>query len=385
MAADDPLAADDIAIPGDTGATLIVNLDAIAQNYALLQGTAPGAAMGASVKANAYGLGLEPVARVLSAAGCKTFFVATPGEGLKLREILPDAEIVVLNGPEHGQTSLLLDASLTPTLNSLEQIEAWQNRAAGDARAAYLHLDTGMNRLGLNEFEVGILTAEPARLQGVEISTVISHLACADTPDHPMNRMQLDRFQALRSRIEAVTGPVRASLANSPGIFLGPEFHFDLVRPGAALYGISPCLDRPNPLNQVIEIYAKILQVRDVDTPMTVGYGAAHRVEKPARIATVAAGYADGYPRAAASNADGRMHACIAGHNVPLFGRVSMDLITLDITDLPDEFAVAGQPVELLGPHVTPDELATSASTIGYEILTRLGSRMHKIYKGGQS
>lgn len=379
------MAADDIAIPGETGATLVVDLDAIAQNYALLQGTCPTAEIGASVKANAYGLGLEPVARRLAAAGCNIFFVATPGEGQQLREFLPDAEIVILNGPEAGQTGLFLDAGLTPALNSLEQIAAWRDRSAGEAKPAYLHLDTGMNRLGLDASDVDLLTTEPVRLQGVEISTVISHLACADTPDHPMNRAQLDLFQALRNRVEAVTGPLRASLANSPGIFLGPEFHFDLARPGAALYGIAPSLDRPNPLHQVVEIHAKILQVRNVDTPRTVGYGAAYRVEKPTRIATVAAGYADGYPRAAASKTGSPMHACIAGHNVPLFGRISMDLITLDITELPDEFAVAGQPVELLGPHVTPDDLAAAAGTIGYEILTGLGTRMHKIYKGGPS
>jgi len=379
------LVAGNSTIPGETGATLIVDLDAIARNYQLLQGSCPHAEIGASVKADAYGLGLAPVARLLAQQGCRIFFVATPDEGQQLREILPDAEIVVLNGPGRDEAGLFLEAGLTPALNSLEQIKLWQDRPAGDVAPAYLHLDTGMNRLGLDSSDIDVLVADPARLRGIEISTVMSNLACADTPEHEMNRKQLDRFRALRDRIESLTGPLRASLANSPGIFLGSEFHFDLTRPGAALYGISPSLERPNSLHQVIEINAKVLQVRNVDTPMTVGYGAAHRVEKPTRIATVAAGYADGYPRAAASRTGGRMHASIAGYNVPLFGRVSMDLITLDITELPDEFAVAGQPVELLGPHVTPDELATSAGTIGYEILTGLGNRLNRIYKGGQS
>ncbi len=346
----------------------------------------PHAEIGASVKADAYGLGLAPVARLLAQQGCRIFFVATPDEGQQLREILPDAEIVVLNGPGRDEGRSVSggrpDAG-TPTAWSKSKL--WQDRPAGDVAPAYLHLDTGMNRLGLDSSDIDVLVADPARLRGIEISTVMSHLACADTPEHEMNRKQLDRFRALRDRIESLTGPLRASLANSPGIFLGSEFHFDLTRPGAALYGISPSLERPNPLRQVIEINAKVLQVRNVDTPMTVGYGAAHRVEKPTRIATVAAGYADGYPRAAVSRTGGRMHASIAGYNVPLFGRVSMDLITLDITELPDEFAVAGQPVELLGPHVTPDELATSAGTIGYEILTGLGNRLNRIYKGGQS
>lgn len=378
------MTADDIAIPGETGATLIVDLDAIAQNYDLLRQTCGEAEVGASVKADAYGLGLGPVARALSEAGCKIFFVATTGEGRSLRKILPDSEIVVLNGPERDQTDIFLDAGLTPTLNSLDQIEIWQRNKKVSTTPAYLHVDTGMNRLGLSADEVEILIGDPSGLEGITVSTLISHLACADTPAHAMNQAQLNQFKALRARVETVTGPLRASLANSPGAFLGPEFHFDLVRPGAALYGVAPSLDRPNPMKQVVEIYAKILQVRSVDTPMTVGYGAAHHVEKPARIATVAAGYADGYPRAAANRSGGTMHAHIAGHKVPLFGRVSMDLITLDITDLPDHLAVPGQPVELLGAHATPDDLAASAGTIGYEILTRFGNRLHRAHKGGE-
>ncbi len=377
------MSANDIAIPADTGATLVVNLDAIAENYALLQKTCPQARIGASVKADAYGLGLAPVARTLSKAGCHTFFVATAGEGLTLRGILPESEIVVLNGPEREQTDLFAGGALIPTLNSLEQIERWQQRSPADPSPAYLHVDTGMNRLGLSASDVDTLIAEPARLYGVTISTLMSHLACADTPAHPMNAAQLSAFQAARARLETVTGALRASLANSPGVFLGPDYHFDLVRPGAALYGLAPSPDRPNPMKQTIEIHAKILQLRDVDTPMTVGYGATHQVEKPARIATVAAGYGDGYPRAAASRTGGSMHAYIADYKTTLFGRVSMDLITIDVSDLPDELAVPGQTVELLGPHVSPDDLARSAGTIGYEILTGFGNRLHRLYRGG--
>jgi alanine racemase len=375
------LPAKDIVIPGETGATLIVALDAIAENYSLLLKTCPHARVGASVKADAYGLGLAPVARTLSQAGCSSFFVATPGEGLALRDILPTAEIIILNGPERGQTDLFTQGALIPTLNSLQQIESWQLENPDDHTPAYLHIDTGMNRLGLAVEDIDILVSEPRRLEGVSISTVMSHLACADTLQHPMNQAQLLAFIEMRARIETVTGALQASLANSPGIFLGPEYHFDLVRPGAALYGLAPSPDRPNPMNQTVEIYAKILQLRDVDTPMTVGYGAAQHVKKRTRIATVAAGYGDGYPRAAASKTSGNMHTYIAGHKAPLYGRVSMDLITLDVSNLPDEFAVPGQPVELLGPHVSPDDLGASAGTIGYEILTRFGSRLHRVYR----
>jgi alanine racemase len=327
------------------------------------------------------------VARTLSASECRTFFVATAAEGLALRHILPAAEIIVLNGPSRESVKLILDASLSPVLNSLHQIDLWRHSGgAGDkAAAAYLHFDTGMNRLGLGADEAETLFADPSRLHDISISSVMSHLACADTPDNPMNAAQLTAFRDLRSRLEGVIGPVRASLANTPGVFLGPDYHFDLVRPGAALFGLAPQIGARNPMRQTIEIYAKILQVRSVDTHMTVGYGAAQRVERPSRIATVGAGYAEGYPRAAVSRIGETMHAFIAGHRVPLFGRVSMDLITLDVSDIPEALAIPGQEVELLGPHVTPDSLAASAGTIGYEVIARLGNRLHRVYRGGVS
>ncbi len=379
------MAADRSAIHDGNSATLIVDLDAVAENYDTLRQKCPGAEVGASVKADAYGLGLEPVARTLQAAGCRTFFVATSGEGLALRYILPAAEIVVLNGPSRDSVSLILDASLSPALNSLHQIDLWRHSGGdGDeAASAYLHFDTGMNRLGLGPDETETLFADPSHLHDISISTVMSHLACADTPEDPMNAAQLTAFQDIRARLETLIGPVRASLANSPGVFLGPEYHFDLVRPGAALFGLAPQAGTRNPMRQTVEIYTKILQVRSVDTPMTVGYGAAHRVERPSRIATVEAGYADGYPRAAGSRSGETMHAYIAGHRVPLFGRVSMDLITLDVSDIPTSLAVPGQEVELLGPHATPDSLAASAGTIGYEVIARFGNRLHRVYRGG--
>lgn len=380
------MTAADIHIPGEAGATLVVDLDAIVENFRLIQSTCPGAEVGVSVKADAYGLGIAPVTRALFHAGCRIFFVATPREGKDLRGILPEAQIIVLNGPTRDQTEIFAAAQLCPVLNSLEQIEAWQSGAGthGATIPAWLHVDTGMNRLGLGETELGALLAEPDRLGNVTLSTIMSHLACGDTPENPMNAVQLARFIAIRQRVEAVTGPLRASLANSPGIFLGSEFHFDLVRPGAALYGLSPSLQRPNPMHQVVEMQSKILQVRDVDTPMTVGYGAAHRVEKPARIATIAAGYADGYPRAAAGNTGDTMHVHIAGHDVPLCGRVSMDLLTIDVSTVPEALTRPGQAVELLGSHISADDLASASGTIGYEVLARLGHRSHRVYKGGQ-
>ena len=197
-----------------------------------------------------------------------------------------------------------------------------------------------------------------------------------------MNAAQRDRFADAHARLTAVAGPIRASLANSPGVFLGPDYHFDMVRPGAGLYGIRPSASGTNPLNQVVEIHTKILQLRDVDTPMTVGYGAAHQVTGPRRIATLAAGYADGYPRAAGNTERRPMCAFIDGQPAPVTGRISMDLITIDVTDLPPTRCRPGQTVELLGPNVCVDDLADAAGTIGYEVLSRLGSRLHLEYRG---
>lgn len=377
----------DIVIPADAGAVVIVDLDAIAENYRLIQATCPGAVVGAAVKADAYGLGVGPVTRTLADAGCETFFVATPAEGVHLRKTITAAEIVVLNGPEPDGIAIFLAARLAPTLNSLAQIETWARADHTDARDAWLHIDTGMNRLGLGPAELDTLIAEPARLDGTGVSTILSHLACADTPDHPMNAVQRDSFKTACARLTRAIGPVRASLANSPGVFLGPEYHFDLVRPGASLYGIRPSTKNPNPMKQVIEIHTKILQVRDVDTPMTVGYGAAHQLTGTRRIATLAAGYADGYPRAVGNrtgNTEGNsVCAFIDGQPAPLAGRISMDLITIDVTDLPAALCHPGQTVELLGRNVTADDLADAAGTIAYEVLSRLGPRLHVEYRGG--
>lgn len=376
-----------IVIPAEVGAALIIDLDVVAANFRLIRDTCPGVRVGAAVKANAYGLGVGPVTHALAAAGCETFFVATPAEGAQLRALHDDTEIVVLNGPDAGGLGIFDTARLTPTLNSLEQITTWGAGAPAARNGAWLHVDTGMSRLGLGPNEVETLAAEPSRLHGIEVAGILSHLACADTPDHPMNEAQREAFDTARKMLASLIGDVPASLANSSGVFLGPAFHYDMVRPGAALYGIRPSAIAPNPTNQVIELYAKILQLRDVDTPMTVGYGAAHRVSGPRRIATLAAGYADGYPRAAGPTDDhmggNRMCAYIDGLAAPIAGRISMDLITIDVTDIPDHLCQPGQTVELLGPHASANELADAAGTIAYEVLSRLGSRLHLEYRGG--
>ncbi len=353
---------------------LTIDLGAIAANYRLLAEKAAPAEAAAAVKADGYGLGLEPVVRILANQGCRTFFVATIEEGVELRALLPDAGICVLNGMIAGAPADFKAQRLVPVLNDLGQVDAWRrwSRDNGPAPAA-LHLDTGMARLGLPPAETDILADDPAQLDGVQLALIMSHLACADAPDDPLNRQQRDAFAAALARLPSAP----ASLAASSGIFLGPEYHFDMVRPGVCLHGVNPRPGQPNPMAPVVRLQAKILQIRDVDTPQTVGYGATHRFAGPTRVATVAAGYADGYPR----SLSGRGTARFRGIPVPVIGRVSMDLITLDVTRAPE--ARPGDMVDLIGPHHDVDALAAEAGTIGYEILTGLGRRYARRYVNG--
>jgi alanine racemase len=364
------------------GAIVTVDLDAIAGNWRMLKARlAPGTECAAVVKADGYGLGAKRVAPVLHAAGCRSFFVVTLDEGLDLAPALPGGSVHVLAPSLSGNESTLAAAGLIPTLNTLGDVEAWSvfARASGRRLPAALHADTGMCRLGLAPAEVAVLAREPDRLSGIDVRLFLSHLACADEPRHPLNAEQLAQFIAAKSRLAAAQVAAPASLANSSGIFLGPDYHFDLVRPGAALYGIAPVPDQPNPMAQVVRVQAKILQVRDVDAPETVGYGATHRFAWPGRIATIAAGYADGYPRSLSN-----VGTCVVGeHRAAVVGRVSMDLTTIDVTGVPENLVRPGTLVDLIGPRNPLDEVAAAAGTIGYELLTRLGRRAHRVWQGG--
>lgn len=357
------------------GAILTVDLAALRANFARLQqelGPVPCAAV---VKADAYGLGLEQAAPALWQAGARSFFAALPDEGLRLRHLLPEAGVYVLGGLLPGAEDDYAVNDLCPVLNSLEEVGRW----AATARKrqctlpAALQLDSGMSRLGLPDEEIDALAAAPERLQGLELRLLLSHLACADEPAHPQNQEQLRRFQAARARLPGAP----ASLANSSGLFLGPAYHFDLGRPGAALYGVNPLPGKLNPMRQVVRLQAKVLQVRTIDPGRAVGYGAAFRAERPMRIATLALGYADGFLR----SLSGRGWAWAGGQRLPLAGRVSMDLVTLDVSALPPERLRPGDLVELLGPEQGVDDLAEQAGTIGYEILTALGRRYHRVYR----
>jgi alanine racemase len=359
-------------------ALMTVDLDAVAANWRIIGAKAAGAEVAGVVKADAYGLGVAPVAKALAAAGCRTFFVATIDEGIQLRRLLPRMRIFVLSGPPPGTAADMAEHALIPILNSLEQIGQWAGLARASERSleAVLHLDTGMNRLGLSESDVDVLADGAGMLDGIPTCLVMSHMSCADEPEHGKNPEQLAAFQRMSDRL-GLAAP--RSLAASSTVFLGSDYHFDLVRPGVALYGINPVPGTHNPMRPVVSLHGRILQVRDVDTPQTVGYGATHRFEGRRRVATVALGYADGLFRSLGSRAFG----VIAGVKVPLVGRVSMDLTSFDVTDVPPEMACPGALMELAGPNHTVDDLAAEAGTIGYEILTAMGQRYHRTYVGG--
>ncbi len=357
---------------------LTIDLGAIVSNYQTLRDRFQGARCAAAVKADAYGTGAERVAPALARAGCDVFFVATLDEALELRRLMPEPTIAVLNGAPLGTEAECLEYDLQPVLNDLGQIERWAALARDHGGLeAVLHVDTGMCRLGLPAAEADRLAAEPERLQGLDLVLVMSHLACAEEFHNPMNHHQRVEFDRLRGLLPAAP----ASLANSSGIYHGPEFHYDLARPGIALYGSNPTPEKPNPMAEVVRLQSKIVQVRDVDSPQTVGYGAAHRVVGPARIATVPVGYADGYRR----SLSGRAFAAIGDVRVPVVGRVSMDLITLDVSTLAPEQSRPGTTVDLIGGPCPIDEIASLGDSIAHEFLTSLGGRFERRYIGGDA
>jgi len=354
-------------MPAETphSATLRVDLDALARNFRALRARAEPAECAAVVKANAYGLGVERVARRLEREGCRKFFVATLAEARELRAIVTAAEIYVFEGAVDGAVAKLAELYARPVLNTLEQVERWRGRGP-----AALHLDTGMNRLGLGLAEVAALAKRRELTAGLAL--VMTHLACADEPDHPQNREQLERFERLRAQLPATP----TSIGNSAGTLLGGPYRGDVVRPGIALYGGNPFSDRPNPMEAVVTLTAPVLQLRDLDEPQPVGYGATYLASPPARLAVVGLGYADGYPR----NLGNCGAAAVQGRRVPVVGRVSMDLICVDVGALPRDAVRVGDSVELIGPTVGLDEVAAEAGTISYEILTGLGSRVTREY-----
>jgi alanine racemase len=354
------------------GAVLDIDLGAVVENWRMLAKTAASARCAAVVKANGYGLGAKEVARALVSAGCRCFYVATLDEGIALRAALgPGPQIAVFNGPLPGSAAEFVAARLTPVLNDPGQIAAWEAVADSPEKpAAIIHVDTGLNRLGLSEAEFAKL---PDRLNRPSYAMLISHLACAEAPGHALNVAQRDRFVAARRQLPGL----EAGLAASSGIFLGVDYHFDEVRPGAALYGVNPCPGQPNPMKPVVRLSARIVQLRQIDRGESVGYGAAHVMDGPGILATAAIGYADGWPRSLSHRGCG----WLAGKRVALLGRVSMDLATFDVSAVDPAALRPGAMIELLGDRYGVDDAAADAGTIGYEILTAFGSRYHRVFR----
>jgi alanine racemase len=333
----------------------------------------------AVIKADGYGCGMEPVATRLARAGCKTFFVADLAEARRVRAVAQEPAIYVLNGLLPGTAAAYADARARPVIGSLVELAEWDAFCSANQwhGGAALHVDTGMNRLGISANEAAAL-APRIRAENHGITLLMSHLACAEEPEHPLNNRQIGLFREVRLLYRGIP----SSLANSSGIFLGNAAHCDMVRPGAALYGVNPTPGRSNPMQAAIRLEAHIVQVRTVPKGETIGYDAAWSARHATRIAVIAIGYADGYPRAAsASDKAPGADAVVAGKRCPLAGRVSMDLLTIDITALPDNAVRRGDRVTLIGDEISIDDVANKAGTIGYEMLTSLGRRYHRVYR----
>jgi alanine racemase len=368
------------------GGILHIDLDALASNWRILRDHAGGAETAAVVKANAYGTGIEKAVPALSKAGCRTFFVAHLSEAMRTRAVAPEATIYVLNGLLPGTAPDYAEFDLRPVLGSFEEIEEWAGfcRAQSRKMKAAIHVDTGMNRLGLTVPQ-GLTLKDTATLQDFETSLLMSHFVSAEESDNPSNGQQIEAFQAVRASLPGIP----ASLPNSSGIFLRDKPRYDLVRPGYALYGGNPTPDRDNPMRPVVGLEGRIVQLRWVEAEHTVGYNGRWLALEKRRIATLSVGYADGYPRS--SSARGKSGeellagiALVAGQRCPFAGNVSMDLITVDVTDVPENQVQRGDTVTLIGADLPVDEVGRRAGTIGYEILTNLGARYARTYRGEQ-
>jgi alanine racemase len=368
------------ADPTEAGGILTIDLSALAANWKTLASTTVPVECAAVVKGDGYGCGLEPVTRTLSRAGCSTFFVADVAEGRRVRAVASDAAIYVLNGLIPGSAQAFAADYLRPVINSATELAEWDAFVATRnwRGGAALHVDTGMNRLGIT-LEEAVAIAPRLQSENHGFTLVMSHLACAEIPDHPMNDRQIRLFREIRILYRGVA----SSLANSSGIFLGGGAYCDLVRPGVALYGVNPTPGRANPMRPVVELKGRVIQVRAVNKGESVGYGAAFTTTRPSRIAIVAVGYADGYLRSA-SAAKGKPagQVIIAGNRCPIAGRVSMDVLAADVTDLPDGTVRRGDFATLIGDGMSVDDVAAAMGTIGYEVLTHLGRRYHRVYKG---
>jgi alanine racemase len=361
---------------------LTIDLDTIVANWRKLNSQAIPADCAAVVKADAYGCGIARVTRALVKAGCRTFFVATLDEARAAREVTPTSAIYVLDGFFPGSGDLYAKFDCRPVIGDATELAEWDafRLTSGWEGPAAIHIDTGMNRLG---FRVTEAQALESRIKNGNhgFALVMSHLVSAEVLGDPINGRQVAAFREIASLFSGVP----ASLSNSSGIFLGSQFHFDLVRPGAALYGVNPTPEADTPVLPVVDLKVRVAQIRNIEKGESVGYGATWTARQPTRLAIVTAGYADGYFRAAGGVDNVRSaEAIVAGQRCPIAGRISMDLMAIDVTSLPPNAIRRGGMVTLIGEGITVDELAHHFGTIGYEVLTSLGKRYARVYKGGE-
>lgn len=376
---------EDIADEFDVApARLTIDLGALADNWRDMAKRSGKARTAAVVKADAYGLGLEDCGITLYEAGARDFFVAVVQEGVTLRTYAPDARIYVLSGIWPGQEHLFYEHGLVPVLVSEEQLAFWMAVTAehGEHPCA-IHVDTGFNRLGIPLEEAIAFAEDVSRPASFAPVLILSHLHSGDSPESNFNRVQLEAFRRIAEAFDGV--PV--SLAASGGVFLGPDYHFDLTRPGIAVYGGEAVNGNTNPMRPVVKAEARIIQIREAKAGETVSYGGTYKLSRDSRLAIVSAGYADGYLRSLSGSGVAvrdvipkGAEGFIAGHRVPVAGRVTMDLTIFDVTDVPRNRIRAGDYIELFGPNMPLDDVARVAGTIGYELLTSLGLRYERRY-----
>jgi alanine racemase len=383
--ADEPSRSESVITAGppaaEAGGTLTIDLNAIEANWKALARRAMPAECAAVIKADGYGCGIEAVATMLSKAGCKTFFVADLSEARRVRAVAQEPTIYVLNGLMPNTASTFAALHVRPVIGGMTELAEWDAfcSTSGWRGGAALHVDTGMNRLGVTVDEAAAL-APRIRAENHGITLLMSHFACSELPDHPLNEQQIKLFRDIRILYRGIP----SSLSNCSGIFLGSAAHCDMVRPGAALFGINPTPGKPNPMQPVVTLQGRVIAIRNVPRGQTVGYDAGWTAKRATRLAVVGIGYADGYLRAAsATDTVKGAQAVVAGKRCTLAGRVSMDLIEIDVTDLPDAAVRRGDMVTLIGDGLGVDEFGAAAGTIGYEVLTSLGRRYHRVYRVG--
>ncbi len=355
---------------------LTINHAALCENWRKLDIASSQARTAGVVKANGYGLGLGEIGLSLAAAGCEVFFVANPDEGIRLRRSLKTREIFVFSGLTRRNAAAYAESNLIPVLNTLEDISVWAEfwKLRGSRRPCAVQVDTGMNRMGLSSSDVARIGNDEKIRNSINIITVVSHLACADEPDHSMNLSQLEKF---RNCTEIFKGS-EFSLANSAGIGLGQAYHFNLVRPGIALYGGEYTIPGENPMEVVVSAEARIVQLQNVNKGEVIGYGGTHSFTRDSKVATVSAGYADGYLRSSSNKGDNSAKGAIGDLKVPVVGRVSMDYTAFDVSDIPDQILENTGYIELFGHNIRLDDAARAAGTIGYEFLTSIGQRYYR-------